>query len=43
METINRNIELTVDWYEILSKLGYSVSDEEQKLLSGTHEEHQHV
>lgn len=30
-------------WYEILSKLGYSISDEEQKLLSGTHEEYQHV
>ena len=43
MKTINRNIELAVDWYEILSKLGYSVSDEENKLLSGTHEEYQHV
>lgn len=43
METINRNIELTVDWYEILSKLGYSISDEENKLLSGAHEEYQHV
>lgn len=40
MKTINRNIELPVD---ILSKLGYSVSDEENKLLSGTHEEYQHV
>ena len=43
MKTINRNIELLADWYEILSKLGYSVSVEEQKLLSGTHEEYQHV
>ena len=43
MKTINRNIELTVDWYENLSKLGYNVSDEENKLLCGTHEEYQHV
>ena len=43
MKTINRNIDLPVDWYRILSKLGYSVSDEENKLLSGTYGEHQHV
>ena len=43
MKTINRDIELLADWYEILSKLGYSISDEENKLLFGTHEEYQHV
>ena len=48
MKTINRNIELPVDRLyphpdNPRKDVGYSVSDEENKLLSGTHEEYQHV